>query len=95
MGKETKYFVLNSNLKRLRKRVGLTQEEFAVELKIKRSLLGAYEEHRAEVKNTVIKKCIEKGYLLASQLYEFMFLSSFKPTPTRHYKKILVKEETS
>src|SRR4051812_4343500 len=36
------------NLKYLRKLRGWTQEEFASKLKIKRSLLGAYEEERAE-----------------------------------------------
>ncbi len=36
------------NLKYLRKLRGWTQEEFANKLKIKRSLLGAYEEERAE-----------------------------------------------
>jgi transcriptional regulator with XRE-family HTH domain len=38
------------NLKYLRKLRGWTQEEFAAKLKIKRSLLGAYEEERAEPK---------------------------------------------
>lgn len=38
------------NLKYLRKLRGWTQEEFASKLKIKRSLLGAYEEERAEPK---------------------------------------------
>ena len=36
------------NLKYLRKLRGWTQEEFAAKLSIKRSLLGAYEEERAE-----------------------------------------------
>ena len=36
------------NLKYLRKLRGWTQEEFAVKLGIKRSLIGAYEEERAD-----------------------------------------------
>jgi ribosome-binding protein aMBF1 (putative translation factor) len=36
------------NLKHLRKMKGMTQEEFANKLQIKRSLLGAYEEERLE-----------------------------------------------
>lgn len=40
--------VAGRNLKYLRKLRGWTQEEFAARLKIKRSLLGAYEEERAE-----------------------------------------------
>ena len=40
--------VANKNLKYLRKLRGWTQEEFAQKLRIKRSLLGAYEEERAD-----------------------------------------------
>ena len=38
------------NLKYLRKLRGWTQEEFSIKLGIKRSLIGAYEEERAEPK---------------------------------------------
>jgi transcriptional regulator with XRE-family HTH domain len=38
------------NLKYLRKLRGWTQEEFASKLNIKRSLLGAYEEERADTR---------------------------------------------
>ena len=43
------------NLKYLRKLRGLTQEEFATKLHIKRSLLGAYEEERAEPRIDVLE----------------------------------------
>ena len=43
------------NLKYLRKLKGLTQEEFAQKLHIKRSLLGAYEEERAEPRIEVLE----------------------------------------
>ena len=43
------------NLKYLRKLRGWTQEEFAGKLKIKRSLLGAYEEERAEPRLEVLE----------------------------------------
>jgi len=45
----------NQNLKYLRKLRGLTQEEFAQKLGIKRSLLGAYEEERAEPRMEVLE----------------------------------------
>lgn len=45
----------NKNLKYLRKLRGWTQEEFAQKLRIKRSLLGAYEEERAEPKLEVLE----------------------------------------
>jgi len=91
MGSQSKYFIVNANFLKLRKAIGLTQEEFSLMLKIKRSLLGAYEEHRAEVKTEVIKKCISLGFLLDSQLYDFLFSKSYKPTPTKHYRKLLVQ----
>lgn len=40
--------VVNENIKYLRKQKGLTQEQLAEKIGIKRSLLGAYEEGRAE-----------------------------------------------
>lgn len=44
------------NLRHLRKLRGWTQEEFANKLKIKRSLVGAYEEERAEPRLEVVKE---------------------------------------
>ena len=45
----------NQNMKYLRKLRGWTQEEFANKLRIKRSLLGAYEELRAEPRIDVLE----------------------------------------
>lgn len=47
--------VANKNLKYLRKLRGWTQDEFAKKLDIKRSLLGAYEEERAEPRIEVLE----------------------------------------
>ena len=47
--------VAAQNLKYLRKLRGWTQEEFATKLKIKRSLLGAYEEESAEPRLDVLE----------------------------------------
>ncbi|RAJ11017.1 transcriptional regulator with XRE-family HTH domain [Chitinophaga skermanii] len=44
------------NLKYLRKQKGWTQQEFADKLNIKRSLLGAYEEERAEPRTEVLEQ---------------------------------------
>jgi transcriptional regulator with XRE-family HTH domain len=46
---------ISSNLKYLRKKKGLTQQQFADALGIKRSLVGAYEEDRAEPKYELLK----------------------------------------
>jgi transcriptional regulator with XRE-family HTH domain len=47
---------ISSNIKFLRKKKGLTQQQFADEVSIKRSLVGAYEEERAEPKYDLLKK---------------------------------------
>lgn len=47
---------ISSNIKYLRKKKGLTQQQFADEMEIKRSLVGAYEENRAEPKYELLKK---------------------------------------
>lgn len=87
----SKHFIVNENLVKLRKAVGLVQKEFSFAVGIKRSLLGAYEEHRAEVKTDVIKAAIKKGFLQRGQLYDFMFSKSFKPSPKKTFKKTWVE----
>jgi len=47
--------IANKNLKYLRKLRGWTQEEFAQKLRIKRSLVGAYEEERADPRIDVLE----------------------------------------
>lgn len=47
---------LSKNLKFLRKKQGMTQEELAVHLGVKRSLVGAWEEDRSEPRATVLTK---------------------------------------
>jgi transcriptional regulator with XRE-family HTH domain len=47
--------VAGKNLKYLRKLRGFTQEEFAIKIGIKRSLLGAYEEERADPRIDVLE----------------------------------------
>ena len=50
---------LNENIRVLRKKLSLTQDEFAQQLGIKRSLIGAYEEGRAEPKLELLQKMAE------------------------------------
>src|SRR5271167_4151559 len=47
--------IAGQNLKYLRKLRGWTQEEFAIKLGIKRSLIGAYEEERADPRLEVLE----------------------------------------
>lgn len=47
---------LNDNIKHLRKQCGYTQDTLAQRIGVKRSNIGAYEEHRAEPKIATIQK---------------------------------------
>ncbi|HVE60649.1 MAG TPA: LexA family transcriptional regulator [Chitinophagaceae bacterium] len=58
----------NKNLKYLRKLRGWTQEEFAQKLRIKRSLLGAYEEERAEPRLEVLEVVADMFKLTLDEL---------------------------
>lgn len=58
-----------TNLRHLRKQKGLTQEEFAQKLQIKRSLLGAYEEERAEPRIEVMELVSEIFKLTLDDLF--------------------------
>lgn len=91
MANGTKYFTVNENFVKLRKAIGFTQQDFADNLKIKRSLVAAYEEHRAEVSRDVIRDCIKHGHLFTSQVYDFIFQKSYKPTPVKSFKKVMVR----
>ncbi len=51
--------LISENLKHLRKQLGLTQEQMAEQLGIKRSLLGAYEEGRADPRISNLLKFAE------------------------------------
>ncbi len=57
------------NLKHLRKLRGWTQEDFAARLKIKRSLLGAYEEERAEPRLEVLELVSELFKVSLDELF--------------------------
>ncbi len=47
---------INENIRAIRKQLGLTQDQFAHKLDIKRSLVGAYEEGRAEPRLELLQK---------------------------------------
>lgn len=52
---------INENIRFLRKQLGLTQDQFAQRLEIKRSLVGAYEEGRAEPRLELLQKMASLG----------------------------------
>jgi transcriptional regulator with XRE-family HTH domain len=72
---------ISSNLKYLRKKKGLTQQLFADSMEIKRSLVGAYEEDRAEPKYELLKKFAEFYELSMDELINEIINDKWKPKP--------------
>ncbi|HTE07649.1 MAG TPA: helix-turn-helix domain-containing protein [Flavitalea sp.] len=75
--------VAGKNLKYLRKLRGWTQEEFSQKLQIKRSLLGAYEEERAEPRIEVLETVGEIFRLTLDEL----LLTELGDTKTNYLAK--------
>ncbi len=72
---------ISSNLKYLRKKKGFTQQQFADVMGIKRSLVGAYEEDRAEPKYELLKKFAEFYELSMDELINEQIDDRWKPKP--------------
>jgi len=72
---------ISANLKYLRKKKGLTQQQFADNMEIKRSLIGAYEEDRAEPKYDLLKKIAEYFELTIDEFINEKMNDNWKPKP--------------
>jgi transcriptional regulator with XRE-family HTH domain len=72
---------ISANLKYLRKKKGLTQQQFADNMEIKRSLIGAYEEDRAEPKYNLLKKIAEYFELTIDEFINEKINDNWKPKP--------------
>ncbi|WP_199140825.1 XRE family transcriptional regulator [Pedobacter sp. ASV12] len=72
---------ISSNLKYLRKKKGHTQQQFADLMEIKRSLIGAYEEDRAEPKYDLLKKIAEYFDLTIDEFINETINDNWKPKP--------------
>lgn len=70
-----------SNLKYLRKTKGLTQQQFADIMDIKRASVGAYEEDRAEPKYELLKKIADYYGLSMDELANEEIDEKWKPVP--------------
>ncbi|GAA4517938.1 LexA family transcriptional regulator [Sphingobacterium thermophilum] len=68
-----------SNLKYLRKKHNLTQQQFADIMEIKRASVGAYEEDRAEPKYDLLKKIAEYYGLTMDELVNEQIDDKWKP----------------
>jgi len=72
---------ISFNLKHLRKKKGLTQQQLADNMEIKRSLIGAYEEDRAEPKYDLLKKFANFFEVSMDELINDKMNDSWKPKP--------------
>lgn len=72
---------ISSNLKYLRKKRQITQQQFADSLGIKRSLVGAYEEDRAEPRYELLKKFANFYDLSMDELINDKIDDKWKPKP--------------
>lgn len=70
---------LNENIRILRRRLSLTQDQFAQKLGIKRSLVGAYEEGRAEPRLELMQKMAEIFSMSVDQLIGQDFSTGAEP----------------
>jgi transcriptional regulator with XRE-family HTH domain len=70
---------LNENIRILRKRLALTQDQFAQQLGVKRSLVGAYEEGRAEPRLELLQKMAEVFSISVDQLIGKDFTTDSAP----------------
>lgn len=79
-----------SNLKFLRKRKGLTQQQFADALEIKRASVGAYEEDRAEPKYELLRKIARFYELTMDELASEVIDEKWRPQPKSNASNLRV-----
>lgn len=70
---------ISNNLRYLRKSKGLTQQQFADLMEIKRSLVGAYEEDRAEPRYDLLKKFADFYEMSMDELANEKINDKWKP----------------
>ena len=71
--------IISENLKYLRKKKGYTQQQFADIMEVKRSLIGAYEEDRADPKYESLKKMATFFDLSMDELANEVINDKWKP----------------
>ncbi len=81
---------ISSNLKFLRKKSNLTQQQFADIMAIKRASVGAYEENRAEPKYDLLKKIANYYELSMDELVNEVIDEKWKPTPKSNASNLRV-----
>ena len=83
-----------NNLKYLRKKKRLTQQQFADEMGIKRASVGAYEESRAEPKYELLKKIADFYNLTMDELANDEINDKWRPRPRGNAANVRVLSVT-
>jgi len=81
---------ISDNIKYLRKKNGLTQQQFADAMEIKRSLVGAYEEERAEPKYDLLKKFAVYFELSIDELINEVINDKWQQKPSNNNNNVRV-----
>jgi len=81
---------LNESIRTLRKKLGLTQDQFAAKLGVKRSLIGAYEEGRAEPRLELLQKMAALGGISLDSFMEGIMIESPPSADLKRGKEVLV-----
>lgn len=81
---------ISYNLKSLRKRKGITQQQLADSMEIKRSLIGAYEEDRAEPKYDLLKRFATFFDVSMDEIVNDKINESWKPRPKVDHSNLRV-----
>lgn len=81
---------INESIRTLRKKLGLTQDQFAVKLGVKRSLIGAYEEGRAEPRLELLQKMAGLGGISVDSFMEGIMIESPPSPDLKRGKEVLV-----
>lgn len=77
---------VNENIRTLRKKLQLTQDQFAAKLGIKRSLLGAYEEGRAEPRLELLHRIASLGNITVDTLIGTDLTKTDGKTPANYQR---------
>ncbi len=81
---------INESIRTLRKKLGLTQEEFAEKVGVKRSLIGAYEEGRAEPRLELLQKMASLGGISIDSFMEGIMIEAPPSSSLKRGKEVVV-----
>lgn len=81
---------INESIRALRKKLGLTQDQFATKLNVKRSLIGAYEEGRAEPRLELLKEMAALGGISIDSFMEGIMIESPPSSDLKRGKEVVV-----